>query len=58
MDLCHLKGATLRRTLSTSPKPHPHNYGRLTQSELLIAGACVLIGLKLIWRGRGKADEI
>ena len=52
MDLVHQNGNRLQRTLSISPLPHPHNYGRLTQKECLLIGVCALIGFGLIWQGK------
>jgi hypothetical protein len=57
MDLCHPSGDALQRILPISPKPHPHNLGKLTPSELLVIGVCGLILSGIIWSVKGSRDE-
>jgi hypothetical protein len=58
MDLCHLDGKTLRRTLSTSPKPRQRNSNRSIPKRLLLLGVCGLIGFGLILSVKGnRGDE-
>lgn len=39
------------------PKPHPHNLGLLTSTELLLIGGCVLISCVAILNGKGRRGD-